>query len=200
MSRRALIASVLAAVALVAVVVVGLRQAPESRTPSSATDAHPLDPAVVARKLGGAPPALASLHQRANDLLPGANGRLDRELASVRGHPAVVNVWAAWCGPCIVELPLMQQLSLDYGRQVAFMGIDIKDNRSSARRLLRRIPLTYPSVEDPKGKAQGRYRLIGTPTTIYFDARGEQTFLHTGPYTDRKAFEDDIRRYALGRA
>jgi cytochrome c biogenesis protein CcmG/thiol:disulfide interchange protein DsbE len=198
MSRRPRVLLLVAAVALVAVVVIGLRQAPETKS-GSTSDSHPLDPAVVTRKLRGAPPPLAALHRRANDLLPGSVNALDEQLAAVKGHPAVVNVWAAWCGPCIVELPLLQDLSLDYGKRVAFLGVDIRDNRARAQRLLRRIPLTYPSVEDPKGKAEGRYRLIGTPTTIYFDRRGRETFTHVGPYTERGAFEVDIRRYALGR-
>ena len=196
MSRRAFLLT-MAALALVAVVVIGLRQAPETRT-STGGDSHPLDARTVAAKLGGAPPALAALHDRANELLPGGRAQLARTLAAVRGHPAVVNVWAAWCGPCIVELPVLQQVSLDYGRRVAFLGVDLRDNRGRARRLLRRIPVTYPSVEDPDGRIFQDYRLIGTPSTVFYDARGRQTFVHQGPYEDRQSLEQDIRRYALG--
>ena len=134
-SRKAL-AFTLAAVALVAVVVVGLRQAPETKQGATGGEAHPLDPAAVRAKLAGAPPPLASLHRRANVLLPGSTGELDRQLAAVKGHPAVVNVWAAWCGPCLVEFPAVQQASLNFGRQVAFLGVDYQDNRDRAVRQL----------------------------------------------------------------
>ena len=66
----------------------------------------------------------------------------------------------------------------------------------AAKKLLRQIPLTYPSYEDPDGKVYNGYRLIGTPSTIYYDAAGKQTYIHTGPYHDRAQFDADIKRYA----
>ena len=186
---------IIGAIALAAIVVVGLNQAPESKTPSqpkvskiSAQELH--------AKLDGAPPALAALHAQANDLLPGARKGLQKRVRDLRGHPVVVNVWAAWCGPCRVELPVVQSASLDWGKRVAFVGVDLRDNRGAANKLLRQIPLTYPSYEDPDGKVYNGYRLLGTPSTIYYDASGKQTYIHTGPYQDRAQFDADIKRYA----
>jgi thiol-disulfide isomerase/thioredoxin len=195
-SRRAVLLAA-AALALVAVVVVGLRQAPETKAPTGG-DEHPLDPAEVRRKLAGSPPPLAALHRQANAFLPGGRAQLRRQLDAVDGHPAVVNLWAAWCGPCIVELPVFQQVSLDLGREVAFLGVNVADNRARAERLLRRVPVTYPSVEDPDRKVFEDLSLLGMPSTVFYDARGEQTYVHQGPYEDRAALVDDIRRYALG--
>jgi thiol-disulfide isomerase/thioredoxin len=150
----------------------------------------------IRAKLGGAPPALAAVHAQANDLLPGARKGLQARVKALRGHPVVVNVWAAWCGPCRVELPVVQSASLDWGKRVAFLGVDLKDNRGAANKLLRQIPLTYPSYEDPDGKVYNGYKLLGTPSTIYYDAAGKQTYIHTGPYQDRADFDADIKRYA----
>jgi thiol-disulfide isomerase/thioredoxin len=115
---------------------------------------------------------------------------------ALRGHPLVINVWAAWCGPCRQELPIVQRASLDWGKRVAFVGVDLQDNRASARRLLANIPLTYPSYEDPDGKVARGYRLIGTPSTIYYDAAGKQTYIHQGQYYRRSDLDADIKRYA----
>ena len=193
--RRALIA--LAAAALVAVVVVGYVQSQEG---SGAGPPKPRRPSAqeVRQALDGSPPALAALHDQANDLLPGARKALDARLAELRGHPVVVNVWAAWCGPCRVELPVFQQAALDHGKQVAFVGVDLRDDRGSASRLLKTVPLSYPSYEDPDGKVYNGYRLQGTPSTIFYDASGKQTFLHSGPYFHQADLDADIRRYALG--
>jgi cytochrome c biogenesis protein CcmG/thiol:disulfide interchange protein DsbE len=186
---------IVGAIALAAIVIVGLRQAPKSDTPTQ-PKVSKISAAQVRAKLDGAPPALAALHREANDLLPGERKGLQARLRAVRGHPAVVNVWGAWCDPCRAELPVLQRASLDWGKRVAFLGVDLRDNRGAARKLLGQIPLTYPSYEDPDGKIANGYKLVGTPATIYYDAAGKQTYVHQGPYLDRADLDADIKRYA----
>jgi thiol-disulfide isomerase/thioredoxin len=186
------------AAVLVVVVAIGLHQAPESHAPATA-GASPLSPREVAAKLGGSPPALAALHREANAFLPGQRDGLRARLRALRGHPVVVNVWAAWCGPCRDELPIFQRASLEWGRRVAFLGVDYNDNREAARRLLGKVPLTYPSFDDPDGRIVTAYRLTATPSTVFYDARGRQTVIHIGPYLTRADLDRHIARYALGR-
>jgi cytochrome c biogenesis protein CcmG, thiol:disulfide interchange protein DsbE len=193
--RRVLLA--LSAISLTAIVVVGYLQSqegsgsapPKLRNPSAAE---------VQKALAGSPPQLAALHRQANELIPGAQKAVDARVRALRGHPVVVNVWAAWCGPCREELPVFQQAALTHGRNVGFMGVDIKDSRDSARALLRSVPLTYPSYEDPDGNAYSHYKIVGTPSTVFYDASGRQTYVHQGPYYQQADLTRDIRRYALG--
>jgi cytochrome c biogenesis protein CcmG/thiol:disulfide interchange protein DsbE len=184
------------AVALGAIVAYGLSRAPETTAPKQPTVSK-ISPQELHAKLDGAPPALAAVHRQANDLLPGARKALMSRVRELRGHPLVINVWAAWCGPCRQELPIVQRASLDWGKRVAFVGVDLQDNRASARRLLANIPLTYPSYEDPDGKVARGYRLVGTPSTIYYDAAGKQTYIHQGQYYRRSDLDADIKRYAV---
>jgi cytochrome c biogenesis protein CcmG, thiol:disulfide interchange protein DsbE len=185
-----------AAAAVAVVVALGLRQAPESRAPAQPGASAP-SAAEVRAKLDGAPPALAAVHRQANAILPGARRALRARLRELRGHPVVVNVWAAWCGPCRVELPVLQGAAIDWGKRVAFLGVDLRDNREAADGLLRQIPLTYPSYDDPDGEIALGYRLVGTPSTIFYDASGRQTYIHQGPYYERADLDAQIRRYAL---
>jgi len=185
----------LALAALAVIVVVGLEQARHTTGPPPR--ATTLDAAEIRAKLAGAPPGLAALHRQANALLP-AEG-FEAGLRALRGHPIVVNVWAAWCGPCRQELPVFQRASLDWGTRVGFLGIDLRDSRASAARLLREIPLTYPSFEDPHGTIAARYRLVGTPDTIFYDASGARAHIHQGPYLNRRELDAAITLYALGK-
>ena len=186
----------LGAIALVAVLVIGISQASKESSPPPKTTST-ITAREIAQRLDGAPAPLAALHRQANQILPGARKGLRTRLAKLRGHPAVVNIWAAWCGPCRAEMPVMQRVSLDMGKQVAFVGVDLKDNREAATSFLRKTPVTYPSYDDPSGQVYNAEKLVGVPSTLFFDRNGKQTYVHQGPYFQRADLVDDIRKYAL---
>jgi cytochrome c biogenesis protein CcmG/thiol:disulfide interchange protein DsbE len=197
MSRRRIL-SVLGAVAVVVVVVIGLSQ---TNSDNSAPKPDTFDLAAARRALAGAPAPLATLHGRANALLPASQKVYDQEIASLRGHPIVVNKWASWCGPCRGEFPVLQSTSVKYGKRVAFVGLDASDNDHDASKFLKHFPVTYPSLVDRNSRiAQSLGIGRSFPTTVYYDARGKVQYIHQGPYTSDAGFAADIERYALGRA
>ncbi|MEA2291741.1 MAG: cytochrome c biosis protein CcmG, thiol:disulfide interchange protein DsbE [Solirubrobacteraceae bacterium] len=193
--RRVLVP--LAAVALVAVVVIGLTQA--SGRGGASAEAPRFDLAQAKQRLAGAPAPLASLHAQANALLGGGRTAFERRLASLRGHPVVINKWASWCGPCRAEFPLFEQVGTERGRQVAFLGLNGGDKTAAARRFLDARPLPFPSYEDPH-EAIARELAAPTnyPITIFVDARGRTAFIHQGQYTSASQLSADIDRYLAG--
>jgi cytochrome c biogenesis protein CcmG, thiol:disulfide interchange protein DsbE len=192
---RGRLAIAVSAIALIVVLVIGLKTA--SKDSSAPPTATTLSPAEISQRLSGSPAPLAELHSQANQILPGARKGLRKRLAALKGHPAVVNIWAAWCGPCRAEMPVMQRVSLDMGKQVAFVGVDLKDNKEAATTFLKKTPVTYPSYDDPSGQVYNAERLVGVPSTLFYDKNGKQTFVHQGPYFQRADLVNDIRQYAL---
>lgn len=193
--RKALIA--IGALAVTAAVVVGIIQAGGTDGATGAPP-EPLTRAEVARPLAGAPPQLAALRGRVNELTAGGTKALDAQLRALRGHPVVVNVWASWCEPCIYELPFLQRQAVKRGARVAFLGVNSGDNRTDAQKMSARFPMPYPSFEDPRQNIVGRYRAVGLPATAFYDARGKLVTLHQGGYRTEAALAADIERYALG--
>ncbi len=187
---------ILAALAVVAVVVVGVAQSGGGRSDRRATLAPSDFRRQATTRLAGSPPALAALHRDANRLFAGR--ALKTRLAALRGHPVVLNVWGSWCVPCREEFGVFQQASLRLGRGVAFLGLDTQDSREAAARFLAQVPVAYPSYSDFDGSLAKRLGLIGTPTTLFYDARGRLRQLHQGPYRRLADLEADIRRYTSG--
>jgi thiol-disulfide isomerase/thioredoxin len=148
--------------------------------------------------LADSPPPLDTLYAQSNDLLPGGTDAFDERMAELEGFPAVVNVWASWCGPCRAEFPHFQQVSADMGTEVAFLGVNSQDSESAAATFLESSPLPYPSFYDPdKQITQALEAGQGLPATAFFNAAGERTYTKLGPYDDEAELEADIDRYAL---
>lgn len=195
MSRRSIVIAA-GSIAVIALVVIGLLQSKESTDGGGSTTT--LSAAEVQSKLAGAPPQLAALHAKAGQLIPGSPTAVERQIASLKGTPVVVNMWGSWCGPCRVEMPYMQHASVRYGKQAAFLGVNSLDADDNARKLLKEIPVGYPSFIDGRGTiAQKLAASTGLPITIYYTADGKQQ-VHQGAYASQADLDRDIRKYALG--
>lgn len=150
------------------------------------------------KALAGSPAPLAALYRQANDLLPGGQDAYEKRIATLRGHPVVVNVWASWCGPCRFEFPHFQQAAADYGKRVAFLGIDSQDSDDAASTFLAEAPVPYPSYEDPSGDVADTTDAFSLPATAFYDEEGELVYTKQGNYRDVAELRADIQRYALG--
>jgi len=143
------------------------------------------------RHLMGLSPAQAGA--RRGRLLGGGRAAIQRHLAALRGRPAVVNVWASWCPPCQSEFPLLARAAQRFGAEVGFLGLDVNDQATSARRFLAGHPLGYPSFSDPGAKAaMSLGHVVGLPTTFFLNSAGHVTHVHAGVYSDDRALAQDI--------
>lgn len=154
-------------------------------------------PAQARAELAGSPAALASLHKQAAQLVDGGLDAYRARLATLRGHPVVVNAWASWCPPCKYEMPYFSRAAVRFGRRVAFVGVNAGDTDGKARAFLRGHYVPYPSYVDPHDQiAQEIGVRAGLPTTVFYGRDGKVAFVHQGQYRDEAALAADVRRYA----
>lgn len=150
------------------------------------------------QKLAGSPAPLAALHKQADQLLDGGLPAFQKRLETLKGFPAVVNVWASWCGPCRAEFPHFQNASAKLGKKIAFLAVNPDDDRELAAEFLAANPVPYPSYEDPDSKIASSLKVTrGLPATAFFDAAGNRTYTKLGSYPDLESLVTDIKARAI---
>lgn len=126
-------------------------------------------------------------------------------LASFAGDVVLLNIWATWCRPCIVEMPALQRLHeelQDRGLRIVAVSVDAPRGvigafgqpGGSVREFVDDLGLTFTILHDPTGRIESRYQVNGLPTTYIIDRDGRIRRKVLGAVEwDQGAFADQIR-------
>jgi thiol-disulfide isomerase/thioredoxin len=96
-------------------------------------------------------------------------------LPDLRGQTLLVNLWATWCAPCLIELPALDRLQADLGGQ-AFQVVAISLDR-------RGLPAVFNTFQrgairslipyiDESGAAADQLGAAGLPASLLIDVQG----------------------------
>ena len=104
------------------------------------------------------------------------------ESTSFKGRITVLNFFASWCAPCLIEHPQITALSKVSG--VTLAGINYKDKPADAARWLARHGNPYARIGvDRDGEIAPEFGLYGVPETYLIDRAGRIRFKQVGPIT-----------------
>lgn len=97
-------------------------------------------------------------------------------LADFHGKVVLVNVWATWCAPCVVEMPSLDELQrVRGGDDFAVVPISMDRQMAEAQAFYERTNLTaLPLIHDGTFAASARLELPGLPTSILYDQYGRE--------------------------
>jgi cytochrome c biogenesis protein CcmG, thiol:disulfide interchange protein DsbE len=94
----------------------------------------------------------------------------------------VMNVWASWCPPCLVEHPVVSELARSGIAPV--VGLNYKDAREDALPWLKRNGDPFKvTVYDAAGRIAIDYGVYGVPETYVIDRNGVIRYKRVGPLT-----------------
>jgi peroxiredoxin len=99
-------------------------------------------------------------------------------LFDLRGESVVINFWATWCPPCIVEMPALQDLHDETG--VRIIGVNMGEEHAIAAAWIAENGITFDIVLDPQGQVSQTYRLRGQPSTYVVAPDGIITHIFYG--------------------
>jgi len=128
--------------------------------------------------------ASPELNGRAPDFvlesLAGTQVRLSERL----GKPMILNFWATWCAPCVLEMPAIQKYYEKYSGQFTVLAVNADETRFEVQTFADDMGLTFDVLLDPGAKTQSLYRIGGYPTSFFVDADGVIRVQHIGLMTE----------------
>ena len=93
----------------------------------------------------------------------------------------LVKLWAAWCGPCIKELPTLQALSQRDGAPTVVEVSEDMGDRASVDAFLKQHGIDkLKTWQDPKSTLTTTLDAQVLPTTIYYDGKGREVWRYIG--------------------
>jgi cytochrome c biogenesis protein CcmG/thiol:disulfide interchange protein DsbE len=107
------------------------------------------------------------------------------DLATLRGHPVVINFWGPTCVPCREEMPLLAQKLAEHGKDgLEIIGVLTYDPVEPAKAFAAQYGGTWQTVIDPGGAIRNAYRVVGRPQSYFVDGNGVLRSIQIGYLTD----------------
>jgi thiol-disulfide isomerase/thioredoxin len=100
----------------------------------------------------------------------------DVTLADFAGKPLLVNLWATWCGPCVIEMPALDELAVERNGklQVIVISQDSQGQEKVDPFFKQRKFTALQPYLDPENQFGFHYGSGLLPTTVLYDAEGKE--------------------------
>jgi peroxiredoxin len=92
-------------------------------------------------------------------------------LANYRGKVVLLNFWASWCAPCVMETPSLVEFHHNHP-EYSVLAVSIDEDEDAYRQFLTQHHVDLTTVRDPQQTVATRYGTTGWPETFVIDRQG----------------------------
>jgi peroxiredoxin len=104
--------------------------------------------------------------------LPASDGSLVT-LSSLRGKEVLLDFWSITCGPCKLEMPIIEEVGHEYlGKGVVLLGISF-DPTEKSKKWLDRNKRSLRTLTDSDFEASDAYKVHGIPALVLIGRDGK---------------------------
>ncbi|OGQ17506.1 MAG: hypothetical protein A3B70_00980 [Deltaproteobacteria bacterium RIFCSPHIGHO2_02_FULL_40_11] len=124
-------------------------------------------------------------------------GKLDK-ISNYKGKVVLINFWASWCPPCIIEMPSLvsaHQKLRDRGFEI--LAINLDEKKEAAQKVIQKQKLPFKVFLDPDGLAAQKYMVYGLPYTIILNREGKIEYKIFGGHEWDKGEQFEMLRSLL---
>lgn len=95
------------------------------------------------------------------------------DLSSFKGKVVFVNFWWSGCGPCLAEMPEIDEVYKSFGdRDFTVFSVNFGQDPDIIRNTARRLKVSYPLLSDQLKISSARYGVTAAPTSFLIDRDG----------------------------
>ncbi|MXP45240.1 redoxin family protein [Altererythrobacter sediminis] len=158
--------------------------------PLAACDREPAPDAQEQGELEGAKVGLAATidTSHAGELMPAIllDDPAGRQIntGALQGGPVLLNLWATWCAPCVVEMPMLDELAGEYAGALRVMTVS-QDMQGAEKVEQFFAANTFENLQpwlDPENALGFAIEGGVLPTTVLYDSAGREVWRVIGEY------------------
>jgi len=119
-------------------------------------------------------PACPEIGDEAADFTLKTPGGQEASLSDYKGKLVMVNFWSTRCGPCVMEMPHLQDVYNEWtSRELAILAVNVSDSSATIKDFVAATGVTFDILLDPQGSVPQQYCLQPViPITLFIDREG----------------------------
>lgn len=115
-------------------------------------------------------------------------------LTKYRGQVVLIDFWATWCPPCVVEIPHFVKLYNEYNKKgFVILGASLDTDMKKLQSFVSNQAIKYPILVDA-GEVSSVYAVQAIPTAYILDKHGKIVKKFVGY---RPGYEKEIKKILL---
>jgi thiol-disulfide isomerase/thioredoxin len=104
------------------------------------------------------------------------------QLSSLAGQPFLLNLWATWCAPCVIEMPMLDKLAADQKGKLRVITVsqDMQGAEAVAPFFAKSGFRHLEPWLDPENNLGFHFGGASLPMTVLYDSQGREVWRMAG--------------------